>query len=267
MKTVNEVLLEKGVNDNFLLNTVETLAVVMRGNTLSGSAIPASLRIEGASTETDEEFRKEVEFLLNNRNVALQSIVIGIDTFADFFFNELHSGGYTKLDDDGIKIVEGLSEEELVNAMVAPIAAVMAALEKRMNDKSPRYEKLNWGYGDISKVAEEYTLSSVKKLQEIAQEEAVKGLDSTQVKVTSILSGVMSVMGIHALLEVSKMLKAEPAFVEEISGGASTNALYDIFTQTGAAIVREKLAIHFGEEFCEQLQALSERESSQATLQ
>ncbi|QBP33121.1 hypothetical protein Silverhawkium_gp34 [Shigella phage Silverhawkium] len=36
MKTVNEVLLEKGINENFLLNTVETLAVVMRSNSLSG---------------------------------------------------------------------------------------------------------------------------------------------------------------------------------------------------------------------------------------
>lgn len=267
MKTVNEVLLEKGIDENFLLNTVETLAVVLRGNTLSGSVIPASLRIEGASTETDEEFRKEVEYLLNNRKVALLSIVIGIDAFADFFFSELHSGGYTKINDEGFKILERLSEEELVNAMVAPIAAVMAALEKRMNDKSPRYEKLDWGYGDISKATKEYAISSVKKLQEIAQSEVAKGMDSTQIKVTSILSGVMSVMGIHALLEVSKMLKAEPAFVEEISGGASTNALYDIFTQTGAAIVREKIAIHFGEEFCEQLQALHERDSSQTTVQ
>lgn len=267
MKTVNEVLLEKGINENFLLNTVETLAVVMRGNTLSSSAIPASLRIEGASTETDEEFRKEVEYLLNNRNAALQSIVIGIDTFADFFFNELHTGGYTKMDDEGIKVLDGLSEEELVNVMLAPIAAVMAALEKRMNDKSPRYEKLDWGYGDISKVAEEYAASSVKKLQEVVNSEIAEGLDPIQIKVTSILSAVMSIMSIHALVEVSKMLQAEPAFVEEISGGASTGALYEIFTQTGAAIVREKLAIHFGEEFCEQLQALAERESSQATIQ
>ena len=267
MKTVNEILLEKGVNENFLLNTVETLAVVMRGNTLSGAVIPASLRIEGASTDTDEEFRKEVEFLLNNRGVALQSIVIGLDTFAGFFFNELHTGGYTQITEEGMKVLEGLSEEELVNAMVAPIAAVMAALEKRMADQSPRYAKLDWGYDEISTIALEYADSSVKKLQEVVNSEAAEGLDPIQIKVTSILSAVMSIMSIHALVEVSKMLQAEPAFVEEISGGASTGALYEIFTQTGAAIVREKLAINFGEEFCEQLQALAERESSQATIQ
>ena len=267
MKTVNEVLLEKGINENFLLNTVETLAVVMRSNSLSGKVIPDSLRPDGAGVDSDEKFRNEVKFLLDNRKAALQSIVIGLDTFAEYIFNEMYAGGYNAITEAGLKELDKMSEGELVNATVAPVAAVMASLEKRMNDHSPRYQKLDWGYDAISDVAKEYTKSSVQKLEQVVESESVAGIDASQIKLTSILSAVISVMGIHALLEVSKILDAEPSFVEEMSGGASVGALYEVFTQTGAAIVREKIAITFGEEFCEQLDAMAERENSQATEQ
>ena len=89
MKTVNEILEAKGINEAFMLNTVETLAIIMRSNSLSGKFIPESLRVVKDSVENDADFRKEVEHLLSNQTVALKTIAIGVDAFAAYVFAEM----------------------------------------------------------------------------------------------------------------------------------------------------------------------------------
>lgn len=264
MKTVNEILEEKGIDEAFMLNTVETLAIIMRSNSLSGKFIPESLRVVKNAVENDEDFRKEVEYLLSNKTDALKTIFIGVDAFAAYIFDEIYSGGYIQITEQGIKELDNMSDEDLLKGICTLVAAVMASLEKRMNDKSPRYAKLDWGFDEVSEKAIQYADETMNKLSEITNGLA---LDPIQVKVTSLLNAIFSIMGIHALLEVSKMLESDPSFVESISQGAHTAALGEVFSQTGAAVLSTKIAINFGEEFFQQLEAMSERELTGSKLQ
>ena len=264
MKTVNEILEEKGINEAFMLNTVETLAIIMRSNSLSGKFIPESLRLVKDSIENDADFRKEVEYLLSNQTVALKTIAIGVDAFAAYVFAEMYSGGYVQMTEAGIKELDNMSDAEIMKCICASVASVMASLEKRMSDQSPRYAKLDWGFEEISERVLALTEETMKRLVEISDDIEMNPI---QVQVTSMLNAIFSIMGIHALLEVSKMLEADPAFVEEISQGAHSKALNEVFTQTGAAVLSTKLAINFGDEFVEQLDSMAERELSGARLQ
>lgn len=264
MKTVNEILEEKGINEAFMLNTVETLAIIMRSNSLSGKFIPESLRLVKDSVENDADFRKEVEYLLSNQTVALKTIAIGVDAFAAYVFAEMYSGGYIQMTEAGIKELDNMPDAEIMKCICASVASVMASLEKRMSDQSPRYAKLDWGFEEISERVLTLTEETMKRLVEIS--DGIE-MNTVQVQLTSMLNAIFSIMGIHALLEVSKMLEADPAFVEEISQGAHSKALNEVFTQTGAAVLSTKLAINFGDEFVEQLDSMAERELSGARLQ
>lgn len=264
MKTVNEILEEKGINEAFMLNTVETLAIIMRSNSLSGKFIPESLRLVKDSVENDADFRKEVEYLLSNQTVALKTIAIGVDAFAAYVFAEMYSGGYVQMTEAGIKELDSMTDAEIMKCICAAVAAVMASLEKRMSDQAPRYAKLDWGFEEISERVLAMTEETMKRLVEISDDIE---MNPVQVQVTSMLNAIFSIMSIHALLEVSKMLKADPTFVEEISQGAHSKALNEVFTQTGAAVLSTKLAINFGDEFVEQLDSMAERELSGARLQ
>ena len=164
----------------------------------------------------------------------------------------------------GIKELDNMSDAEIMKCICASVASVMASLEKRMSDQSPRYAKLDWGFEEISERVLALTEETMKRLVEISDDIEMNPI---QVQVTSMLNAIFSIMGIHALLEVSKMLEADPAFVEEISQGAHSKALNEVFTQTGAAVLSTKLAINFGDEFVEQLDSMAERELSGARLQ
>ncbi|AKU43983.1 hypothetical protein CPT_Michonne34 [Citrobacter phage Michonne] len=264
MKTVNEIMEEKGINEAFMLNTVETLAIIMRSNSLSGKFIPESLCLVKDSVENDEDFRKEVEYLLSNQSVALKTIAIGIDAFAAYVFEEMYSGGFIQMTEAGIKELDNMSDAEIMKCICASVASVMASLEKRMSDQSPRYAKLDWGFEEISERVLTLTEETMTRLVQIS--DGIE-MNPVQVQLTSMLNAIFSIMGIHALLEVSKMLEADPAFVEEISQGAHSKALNDVFSQTGAAVLSTKLAINFGDEFVEQLDSMAERELSGARLQ
>lgn len=265
MKTVNEMLAEKNINEQFLLTTVESLAVIFRSNTFTRGFMPESLQV--TEIDSDESFRSTVELLTSNRKIALTSIVVGVDSLAKFLFENMQSGDYSSMDEQSINmLLNEMTEQQMVMGIVGGVSSVMAMLEKRMEDKSSRYDKLDWGFNVISERAKALAIETYQKLEDLTKQDADIKLDDIQVMVTALTPAIMTIMNIHAILEVADLLKSPPSFIEEISGGASASALQDVLMQTNVAIVREKIAINFGDEFLQQIEAMAEKNGEDITI-
>lgn len=259
MTTVNEMLASKGIDNNFMLNTVESLAIVMRSNTFISQAIPESYQ---ANAEISDEaaFRSQVKLLLNNRQLSLASVAVGVDAFAGYVFDKMQTGDFKTLSEEEKEALLEFNEDDIFNLIIGSVASVMAVLEKRVQEKLPRYEKLDWGFSDIFERSQEMVKLTKEQLQEVVDREAERGLDEIQVKLTAMAPSIITVMSIHALFEVAGMIDAPIEFVEQIVGNVSSESLREVIMQTGAAVLQEKIAIHFGDEFVETIQAISEKE-------
>lgn len=264
MTTVNEMLASKGIDSNFMLNTVESLAIVMRSNTFSSQVTPESYQVN-AEISDESAFRSQVELLLNNRQLALASVAVGVDAFAGYVFDKMQTGDYKVLSEEEKEALLEFTEDDTFNLIINSIASVMAVLEKRVQEKLPRYEKLDWGFADIFERSQEMVKLTKEQLQEVVDNEAERGLDEIQVKLTALVPSIITVMSIHALFEVAGLIDAPIEFVEQIAGNVSGEALREVIMQTGAAVLQDKIAIHFGDEFVETLQALSEKEKLDST--
>lgn len=259
MTTVNEMLSSKGIDSNFMLNTIESLAIVMRSNTFSSKVMPESYQVNGDISD-ESSFRSQVKLLLSDRKLALASVAVGVDAFAGYIFDNMQTGDFKVLSEEEKEGILNFSEDATFELIINSIASVMAVLEKRVQDKLPRYEQLDWGFVDIfERVLEMVTLTS-EQLKEVVAREAEHGLDEIQVKLTALVPSIITVMGIYALFEVAQLIDAPIEFVEQIAGDVSGEALREVIMQTGAAVLQEKIAIHFGDEFVETLQAISEKE-------
>lgn len=259
MTTVNEMLSSKGIDSNFMLNTIESLAIVMRSNTFSSKVMPESYQVNGDISD-ESSFRSQVKLLLSDRKLALASVAVGVDAFAGYIFDNMQTGDFKVLSEEEKEGILNFSEDATFELIINSIASVMAVLEKRVQDKLPRYEQLDWGFVDIfERVLEMVTLTS-EQLKEVVAREAEHGLDDIQVKLTALVPSIITVMGIHALFEVAQLIDAPIEFVEQIAGDVSCEALREVIMQTGAAVLQEKIAIHFGDEFVDTLQAISEKE-------
>ncbi|QHR67948.1 hypothetical protein mistaenkt_60 [Escherichia phage mistaenkt] len=264
MTTVNEMLASKGIDSNFMLNTVESLAIVMRSNTFSSQATPESYQVN-AEISDESAFRSQVELLLNNRQLALASVAVGVDAFAGYVFDKMQTGDYKVLSEEEKEALLEFTEDETFNLIINSIASVMAVLEKRVQEKLPRYEKLDWGFADIFERSQEMVKLTKEQLQEVVDNEAERGLDEIQVKLTALVPSIITVMSIHALFEVAGLIDAPIEFVEQIAGNVSGEALREVIMQTGAAVLQDKIAIHFGDEFVATIQALSDKEKLDST--
>jgi hypothetical protein len=259
MTTVNEMLSSKGIDSNFMLNTIESLAIVMRSNTFSSKVMPESYQVNGDISD-ESAFRSQVKLLLSDRKLALASVAVGVDAFAGYIFDNMQTGDFKVLSEEEKEGILNFSEDATFELIINSIASVMAVLEKRVQDKLPRYEQLDWGFVDIFERVQEMVTLTSEQLKEVVEREAEHGIDEIQVKLTALVPSIITVMGIHALFEVAQLIDAPIEFVEQIAGDVSGEALREVIMQTGAAVLQEKIAIHFGDEFVETLQAISEKE-------
>ena len=144
MTTVNEMLSSKGIDSNFMLNTIESLAIVMRSNTFSSKVMPESYQVNGDISD-ESSFRSQVKLLLSDRKLALASVAVGVDAFAGYIFDNMQTGDFKVLSEEEKEGILNFSEDATFELIISLIASVMAVLEKRVQDKHPRYLQLDWG--------------------------------------------------------------------------------------------------------------------------
>ena len=158
-----------------------------------------------------------------------------------------------------------LGYDELVNLLISSTSAVMAALEKRMEEKLSRYEKLDWGVEELNPRIKEIIQQTKDSLAEAVKDDYVADVEPLQVKVALMIPAISAMMNIVALIQLSQMLGVTIEFVEEMTGGVSMQAINDVLVNIGASIIEEKLRINFGDDFVKQISAMAEKEHSQIT--
>ena len=262
--TVDQMLKEKGVDEAFLINAVESMAMILRGNNYTEQFMPASYNLPKDKSD-DGAFAEQVNMMLCDKKLALASIVVGVDALAEFIFYEMQKNDYIAMTSEEKDSLLLLDNNELVNLLISSTSAVMAALEKRMEEKLSRYEKLDWGVEELNPRIKEIIQQTKDSLAEAVKDDSVADVEPLQVKVALMIPAISTMMNIVALIQLSQMMGTSIEFIESMTGGVSMQAINDVLVSIGASIIEEKLRINFGDDFVKQISAMAEKEHSQIT--
>lgn len=82
---VEKMLEEKGIDEAFLINAVESMAMILRGNNYTERFMPASYNLPKDKSDNDA-FAEQVNMMLCDKTLALASIAVGVDALAEFIF-------------------------------------------------------------------------------------------------------------------------------------------------------------------------------------
>lgn len=262
--TVDQMLKEKGIDEAFLINAVESMAMILRGNNYTERFMPASYNLPKDKSDNGA-FAEQVNMMLTDTSLALASIAVGVDALAEFIFYEMQKNDYIRMSDENKELLLTQDNDSLIDTIIASISAVMAALEKRMEEKLSRYEKFDWGVEELTPRIREIIQQTKESLAEAVKDDYVADVEPLQVKVALMIPAISTMMNIVALIQLAQMLGVTIEFVEEMTGGVSVQAINDVLVNIGASIIEEKLRIHFGDDFVKQVSAMAEKEHSQIT--
>lgn len=262
--TVDQMLKEKGIDEAFLINAVESMAMILRGNNYTERFMPASYNLPKDKSDNGA-FAEQVNMMLTDTSLALASIAVGVDALAEFIFYEMQKNDYIRMSDENKELLLTQDNDSLIDTIIASTSAVMAALEKRMEEKLSRYEKFDWGVEELTPRIREIIQQTKESLAEAVKDDSVADVEPLQVKVALMIPAISTMMNIVALIQLSQMLGVTIEFVEEMTGGVSMQAINDVLVNIGASIIEEKLRIHFGDDFVKQVSAMAEKEYSQIT--
>lgn len=262
--TVDQMLKEKGIDEAFLINAVESMAMILRGNNYTEQFMPKSYNLPEDKTDNGA-FAEQVNMMLCDKKLALASIVVGVDALAEFIFYEMQKNDYVAMTSEEKDSLLLLDNNELVDLLISSTSAVMAALEKRMEEKLSRYEKLDWGVEELNTRIKEIIQQTKDSLAEAVKDDSVADVEPLQVKVALMIPAISTMMNIVALIQLSQMMGASIEFIESMTGGVSMQAINDVLVSIGASIIEEKLRINFGDDFVKQISAMAEKEHSQIT--
>lgn len=262
--TVDQMLKEKGIDEAFLINAVESMAMILRGNNYTERFIPASYNLPKDKSDNGA-FAEQVNMMLTDTSLALASIAVGVDALAEFIFYEMQKNDYIRMSDENKELLLTQDNDSLIDTIIASTSAVMAALEKRMEEKLSRYEKFDWGVEELTPRIREIIQQTKESLAEAVKDDSVADVEPLQVKVALMIPAISTMMNIVALIQLAQMLGVTIEFVEEMTGGVSMQAINDVLVNIGASIIEEKLRIHFGDDFVKQVSAMAEKEHSQIT--
>lgn len=259
---VDQMLKEKGVDEAFLINAVESMAMILRGNNYTERFMPASYNLPKDKSDNGA-FAEQVNMMLTDTSLALASIAVGVDALAEFIFYEMQKNDYIRMSDENKELLLTQDTDSLIDTIIASTSAVMAALEKRMEEKLSRYEKFDWGVEELTPRIREIIQQTKESLAEAVKDDSVADVEPLQVKVALMIPAISTMMNIVALIQLAQMLGVTIEFVEEMTGGVSMQAINDVLVNIGASIIEEKLRIHFGDDFVKQVSAMAEKEYSQ----
>lgn len=262
--TVDQMLKEKGIDEAFLINAVESMAMILRGNNYTERFMPASYNLPKDKSDNGA-FAEQVNMMLTDTSLALASIAVGVDALAEFIFYEMQKNDYIRMPDENKELLLTQDNDSLIDTIIASTSAVMAALEKRMEEKLSRYEKFDWGVEELTPRIREIIQQTKESLAEAVKDDSVADVEPLQVKVALMIPAISTMMNIVALIQLAQMLGVTIEFVEEMTGGVSMQAINDVLVNIGASIIEEKLRIHFGDDFVKQVSAMAEKEHSQIT--
>lgn len=262
--TVDQMLKEKGIDEAFLINAVESMAMILRGNNYTERFMPASYNLPKDKSDNGA-FAEQVNMMLTDTPLALASIAVGVDALAEFIFYEMQKNDYIRMSDENKELLLTQDNDSLIDTIIASTSAVMAALEKRMEEKLSRYEKFDWGVEELTPRIREIIQQTKESLAEAVKDDSVADVEPLQVKVALMIPAISTMMNIVALIQLAQMLGVTIEFVEEMTGGVSMQAINDVLVNIGASIIEEKLRIHFGDDFVKQVSAMAEKEHSQIT--
>lgn len=260
--TVDQMLKEKGIDEAFLINAVESMAMILRGNNYTERFMPASYNLPKDKSDNGA-FAEQVNMMLTDTSLALASIAVGVDALAEFIFYEMQKNDYIRMSDENKELLLTQDTDSLIDTIIASTSAVMAALEKRMEEKLSRYEKFDWGVEELTPRIREIIQQTKESLAEAVKDDSVADVEPLQVKVALMIPAISTMMNIVALIQLAQMLGVTIEFVEEMTGGVSMQAINDVLVNIGASIIEEKLRIHFGDDFVKQVSAMAEKEYSQ----
>lgn len=259
---VEKMLEEKGIDEAFLINAVESMAMILRGNNYTEKFMPASYNLPEDKSDNGA-FAEQVNMMLCDKTLALASIVVGVDALAEFIFYEMQKNDYIAMTTEEKDSLLLAGNDELINLLISSTSAVMAALEKRMEEKLSRYEKLDWGVEELNPRIKEIIQQTKDSLEEAVKNDSVADIEPLQVKVALMIPAISTMMNIVALIQLSQMMGTSIEFIESMTGGVSMQAINDVLVSIGASIIEEKLRINFGDDFVKQISAMSEKEYSQ----
>lgn len=262
--TVDQMLKEKGIDEAFLINAVESMAMILRGNNYTERFMPASYNLPKDKSDNGA-FAEQVNMMLTDTSLALASIAVGVDALAEFIFYEMQKNDYIRMSDENKELLLTQDNDSLIDTIIASTSAVMAALKKRMEEKLSRYEKFDWGVEELTPRIREIIQQTKESLAEAVKDDSVADVEPLQVKVALMIPAISTMMNIVALIQLAQMLGVTIEFVEEMTGGVSMQAINDVLVNIGASIIEEKLRIHFGDDFVKQVSAMAEKEHSQIT--
>lgn len=259
---VEKMLEEKGVDEAFLINAVESMAMILRGNNYTEQFMPASYNLPEDKSDNGA-FSEQVNMMLTDTTLALASIAVGVDALAEFIFYEMQKNDYIRMSDEDKELLLTKDTDFIIDTLISSTSAVMAALEKRMEEKLSRYEKLDWGVEELSPRIKEIIQQTKDSLEEAVENDSVADIEPLQVKVALMIPAISTMMNIVALIQLSQMMGVSIEFIEEMTGGVSMQAINDVLVNIGASIIEEKLRINFGDDFVKQISAMAEKESAE----
>ncbi len=175
----------------------------------------------------------------------------------------MQKNDYIRMSDEDKELLLTKDTDFLIDMLISSTSVVMAALEKRMEEKLSRYEKLDWGVEELSPRIKEIIQQTKKSLEEAVENDSVADIEPLQVKVALMIPAISTMMNIVALIQLSQMMGMSIEFIEEMTGGVSMQAINDVLVNIGASIIEEKLRINFGDDFVKQLSAMAEKESAE----
>ncbi|EES8333079.1 hypothetical protein FUU61_003725 [Escherichia coli] len=260
--TVDQMLEEKGIDEAFLINAVESMAMILRGNNYTEQFMPKSYNLPEDKTDNGA-FAEQVNMMLSDTTLALASIAVGVDALAEFIFYEMQKNDYIRMSDEEKELLLTKDTDFLIDTLISSTSAVMAVLEKRMEEKLSRYEKLDWGVEELSPRIKEIIQQTKESLEEAVENDSVADIEPLQVKVALMIPAISTMMNIVALIQLSQMMGVSIEFIEEMTGGVSMQAINDVLVNIGASIIEEKLRINFGDDFVKQISAMAEKESAE----
>lgn len=260
--TVDQMLEEKGIDEAFLINAVESMAMILRGNNYTEKFMPASYNLPKDKSDNGA-FAEQVNMMLTDTTLALASIAVGVDALAEFIFYEMQKNDYIRMSDEDKELLLTKDTDFIIDTLISSTSAVMAVLEKRMEEKLSRYEKLDWGVEELNPRIKEIIQQTKESLEEAVENDSVADIEPLQVKVVLMIPAISTMMNIVALVQLSQMMSVSIEFIEEMTGGVSMQAINDVLVNIGASIIEEKLRINFGDDFVKQISAMAEKESAE----
>ncbi|EFW4606027.1 hypothetical protein FLI08_23245, partial [Shigella sonnei] len=233
---VEKMLEEKGIDEAFLINAVESMAMILRGNNYTEKFMPASYNLPEDKSDNGA-FAEQVNMMLCDKTLALASIVVGVDALAEFIFYEMQKNDYIAMTTEEKDSLLLAGNDELINLLISSTSAVMAALEKRMEEKLSRYEKLDWGVEELNPRIKEIIQQTKDSLEEAVKNDSVADIEPLQVKVALMIPAISTMMNIVALIQLSQMMGTSIEFIESMTGGVSMQAINDVLVSIGASII------------------------------